>query len=63
MGKKSKKKEKIVECIDCECETDDFYRIQTNRGDIIKCSKCYELWILRSSRMNATIHKNIKDED
>lgn len=58
-----KKKKKIEVCIDCEKTTDNYYKIPTNRGLIVKCDNCYELWVLRSSRMNCTIHKNIKDED
>lgn len=37
-------------CIDCEQETSNFYKIQTNRGDVIKCRNCYELWIIRTTR-------------
>ncbi len=48
-----KKKTKNLVCIDCEGKTSNFYRIQTNRGDVIKCHKCYELWILRTGRTNA----------
>jgi len=57
MSEKKKKKKKpesnIKVCIDCDCETDDYYKIQTNRGNIIKCAECYELWILRSTRMSS----------
>lgn len=37
-------------CIDCEQQTSNFYKIQTNRGDVVKCRNCYELWILRTTR-------------
>lgn len=49
------KKEKKIEkqnCIDCDCKTDDYYRVPTNRGYIYKCVECYELWILRSTRIS-----------
>ena len=54
MEEKKEKKIKKEICIDCDCETTDFYRIQTNRGYIAKCANCYELWILRSSRISVT---------
>lgn len=43
---------KTQECIDCNEDTNDFYRVATNRGDIIKCRDCYELWVLRTNRAN-----------
>ena len=48
--KKQKNKKPIETCIDCNLCTDDYYKVPTNRGDIVKCVNCYELWILRSSR-------------
>jgi len=52
MAKKEKKNKKIFECIDCNQNTSNFYKVQTNRGDIIKCRNCYELWLLRENRAN-----------
>lgn len=49
--KKNKKKEKL-KCIDCEELSDDYYQIATNRGHIIKCAECYELWLWRSARVS-----------
>jgi hypothetical protein len=45
-----KKKKKRHICIDCEEKTSNFYTIPTNRGNIIKCAGCYELWVMRSTR-------------
>jgi hypothetical protein len=56
MNKKKKKREKRVQCIDCDSPTEDYYVVQTNRGDICKCANCYELWILREARQ-ATIQQ------
>jgi formylmethanofuran dehydrogenase subunit D len=51
MKKNNKKKKKTTEtCIDCNMPTDDYYKVPTNRGDIVKCANCYELWVLRSAR-------------
>lgn len=50
MDKKNKKTEI---CIDCENKTQNFYKISTNRGDIVKCRDCYELWIARTTRKNS----------
>ena len=58
MAKKDKKKRKKLKCIDCDQRTDDYYKIATNRGDIIKCNDCYELWVWRSVRMNYTSNNN-----
>ena len=52
MDKKKKKRKKIPTCIDCNEETNNYYRVQTNRGDIIKCRDCYELWLIRENRAN-----------
>jgi hypothetical protein len=52
MEEKKKKTEKKL-CIMCECETNDFYKIPTNKGHVIKCADCYELWILRSTRQQS----------
>jgi len=52
MSKKNKKEKKKQICIDCKEETSDYYKVPTNRGNIIKCAKCYELWIWRSTRLN-----------
>ena len=52
MAKKRKKKKEKLQCIDCDKETSDFYKIPTNRGNIIKCAKCYELWMSRTTRAN-----------
>lgn len=58
MKEKKKNQEKKTICIDCNSETNDYYNIQTNRGDVPKCKNCYELWIIRSTRynQNRTIH-------
>ena len=45
-----KKKKKRHICIDCEEKTSNYYKIATNRGNIIKCAGCYELWVMRSTR-------------
>ncbi len=50
MVEKDKKQKKKLQCILCDCYTDDFYKIPTNKGDIVKCAECYELWILRTTR-------------
>ena len=60
MVEKKEKKLKKEICIDCDSETGDYYRIQTNRGYVAKCANCYELWILRSSRMTATTTQILK---
>ena len=52
MAKKKNKKKEKLKCIDCEELSDDYYQIATNRGHIIKCAKCYELWLWRSTRMS-----------
>ena len=63
MTEKKKKKKKIETCIDCDQPTDDFYKIPTNRGNIVKCANCYELWILRGTRMaNSPLLKNADQE-
>jgi NAD-dependent SIR2 family protein deacetylase len=48
----TKKEEKRFKCMDCEKATSNYYEIATNRGNIIKCDKCYELWLWRSSRIS-----------
>lgn len=63
MTEKKKIQKKRETCIDCDCETDDFYKIPTNRGNIVKCANCYELWILRSTRIiNSPLLKNVDQE-
>jgi len=52
MSKNNKKNKKNFLCIDCNEETNNYYKVQTNRGDIIKCRNCYELWMLRENRAN-----------
>jgi len=52
MKEKNKKKKESLKCIDCDELTKDYYKIPTNRGNVIKCAKCYELWIWRSTRLN-----------
>lgn len=52
MEEKKKKPEKKL-CIMCDKETNDFYKIPTNKGHVIKCANCYELWILRSTRQQS----------
>ena len=52
------KKRQIIECIDCEIKTADFYLIPNNRGKLYKCKTCYELGLSRSSRNDHT-HKDI----
>ncbi len=54
----SKKNKKTEICTDCENGTQDFYKISTNRGDIVKCRNCYELWILRGTRKNIAPNSN-----
>ncbi len=56
MNKKNKKTEI---CCDCSGETQDYYKVATNRGDIVKCKNCYELWVLRGTRKNSTPNPNI----
>lgn len=48
--KKKKIEKKIVDCILCNCQTSDYYRIPTNKGYVHKCANCYELWVLRETR-------------
>lgn len=55
MEKKDKKKKKELICIDCEDKTTNFYKIATNKGHIVKCNKCYELWMTRLVRSNNTL--------
>ena len=52
MIKKKKKNKNALECIDCNKETTDYYKIATNKGHIVKCAKCYELWMSRMVRDN-----------
>ena len=59
MAKKDKKKKEKLKCIDCEQKSSDYYTVPTNRGNIIKCAKCYELWIWRSTRMSYGSINNI----
>ncbi len=56
-----KKKKKTEICSDCENQTQNFYKIPTNRGDLIKCRNCYELWVLRGTRKNSTPNPNITE--
>ena len=52
MRKKEKKKKKeLLICGDCELKTNDFYKIPTNKGNIVKCAPCYELWYSRKNRI------------
>lgn len=60
MQEKKKKKKKNELCILCNCETNDFYKVATNKGYVTKCANCYELWILRSSRRS---HPQSQKED
>jgi len=53
MGEKNKKDKKKLQCIICDCMTDDYYKIPTNKGHVVKCAECYELWILRSTRQQS----------
>ena len=62
MKEKNNKKKKNCICIDCAKETSDFYKVPTNRGDVAKCSNCYELWIIRSTRFNLTSPKSNKSD-
>jgi hypothetical protein len=48
------KNRQIIECIDCEKKTSDFYQIANNRGKLYKCKQCYELGLTRSSRNDYT---------
>tara|TARA_R110000824_G_scaffold41684_1_gene123807 strand:- start:756 stop:968 length:213 start_codon:yes stop_codon:yes gene_type:complete len=52
MTKNDKKNKNKLTCIDCEETTDDYYRIATNKGFIIKCSECYESWMTKMIREN-----------
>jgi len=61
MKEKNTKQEKKTICIDCNIETSDFYKIQTNRGDVSKCKNCYELWIIRSTRYVAQPNQETDD--
>jgi hypothetical protein len=70
MTEKNKKtKEKIPytyekdKCIDCNEDTVNYYKIPTNRGNIIKCRDCYELWVLRGSRSLVSCTANIKSDE
>jgi len=50
-NKKNRKKDlNLPVCTDCEQETDDYYAIPTNKGNIFKCAPCYELWYSRKNR-------------
>jgi hypothetical protein len=59
MTEKKKIEKKKETCIDCDSLTDDFYKIPTNRGNIVKCAECYELWILRGSRQFGDCGKSV----
>jgi NAD-dependent SIR2 family protein deacetylase len=63
MSNQVEKKKKKEKCIDCEKITDNFYKIATNRGAITKCDECYELWILRSTRIFPPIQTKISYSD
>ena len=52
MTKNDKKNKNKLTCIDCGEATDDYYRIATNKGFIVKCSECYESWMARMIREN-----------
>ena len=41
-----------IECIDCKRITDDYYSVSTNKGNIYKCTECYELSVSRDTRLN-----------
>ncbi len=60
MAKKKNKKKEKLKCIDCEELSDDYYQIATNRGYIIKCVECYELWLWRSSRVSYGLRGQLK---
>lgn len=47
--KKIKKPKKIT-CVDCGRKTDDYYMSSINSGQIGRCVKCHEVWVLRSTR-------------
>lgn len=53
-----RKKKKREVCIDCEETTGNYYAVPTNRGNIIKCANCYELWITRSVRASYGSNNN-----
>mgnify|MGYP003110445697 CR=1 FL=1 len=55
MEKKDKKKKEVLICIDCDEKTTDYYKISTNKGHIVKCAKCYELWMTRLVRSNSML--------
>lgn len=57
MTKKREKNKKEFECIDCEETTSDFYIVQTNKGNIYKCSNCYEDWMRRMTRSQYSCHQ------
>jgi hypothetical protein len=49
-NKKNRKNNFLPVCTDCDKKTNDFYKIPTNKGDIVKCAPCYELWYSRKNR-------------
>lgn len=53
---------KIVQCSECQKETDDWYPIFTNKGKNYKCKNCYENSIRRSSKFFQTDQENNKVE-
>ena len=39
-----------IECIDCTDTTSNYYVIKTNKGDVYRCEKCYEVSFMRKHR-------------
>jgi len=37
-------------CLDCNKPTGNYYVIKTNKGDLHRCSKCYEVYYMRNQR-------------
>mgnify|MGYP001188504844 FL=1 len=37
-------------CLDCNNPTGNYYVIKTNKGDLYRCSKCYEIYYMRNQR-------------
>ena len=39
-----------IDCVDCGKRTDNYYVIKTNKGDVYRSEKCYELSFIRKHR-------------
>ena len=39
-----------VDCSICEENTENYYVIKTNKGDIYRCAECFEIMYMRQQR-------------